>query len=156
MKDNHIKLPAEYFIPVAGFITVDDVIEESAQSLSDMIAEANAKALKEGIKANTVMIDKHFAKVNAFDFVFMRDIISLPPMICGLEVQVSDEFPDGYDFAVLETPKTERELLVREARAEAIKEFAERLKPKLSYYDEVYVDALVKEMTEENNESQNT
>ena len=33
-------------------------------------------------------------------------------------------------------------------RAEAIKEFAERLKPKLSYYDEVYVDNLVKEMTE--------
>jgi hypothetical protein len=36
------------------------------------------------------------------------------------------------------------------ARAEAIKEFAQRLKPKLSYYDEVYVDTLVKEMTEEN------
>ena len=35
------------------------------------------------------------------------------------------------------------------AKAEAIKEFAERLKPKLSYYDEVYVDTLVKEMTEE-------
>lgn len=33
-------------------------------------------------------------------------------------------------------------------KSEAIKEFAERLKPKLSYYDEVYVDNLVKEMTE--------
>jgi hypothetical protein len=35
-------------------------------------------------------------------------------------------------------------------RSEAIKEFAERLKPKLSYYDWIYVDTLVKEMTEEN------
>lgn len=34
-------------------------------------------------------------------------------------------------------------------RNEVIKEFAERLKPKLSYYDEVIVDTLVKEMTEE-------
>lgn len=33
-------------------------------------------------------------------------------------------------------------------KAEAIKEFAERLKPKLSYYDEYIVDALVKEVTE--------
>jgi hypothetical protein len=42
-------------------------------------------------------------------------------------------------------------------KAEAIKEFAERLKPKLSYYDEYIVDALVKEMTEEQtNESQST
>jgi hypothetical protein len=41
-------------------------------------------------------------------------------------------------------------------KAEAIKEFAERLKPKLSYYDEVYVDTLVKEMTEDNNECKNT
>ena len=34
-------------------------------------------------------------------------------------------------------------------RKSAIKEFAERLKPKLSFYDEVYVDNLVYEMTEE-------
>lgn len=39
------------------------------------------------------------------------------------------------------------------AKAEAIKEFAERLKPKLSYYDWIYVDNLVKEMTEAENES---
>ena len=37
---------------------------------------------------------------------------------------------------------------IKRTRAEAIKEFAERLKPKLSYYDEYIVDALAKEMTE--------
>lgn len=36
-----------------------------------------------------------------------------------------------------------------EIKSEAIKEFAERLKPKLSVYDEVYVDNLVKEMVGE-------
>ena len=45
--------------------------------------------------------------------------------------------------------KNRADSIAKFAKAEAIKEFAERLKPKLSYYDEVYVDALVKEMTEE-------
>ena len=42
----------------------------------------------------------------------------------------------------------DKQAVVDEIKAEAIKEFAERLKPKLSYYDEVIVDTLVKEMTE--------
>jgi hypothetical protein len=92
-----------------------------------MIAEAYMKALKEDIKANTVIIDEHFAKVNAFSFVFGRDAMHLPPMICGLEIQVSDELPDGYDFAVLEVPETERELLVRKAKAEAAVEIFEEI-----------------------------
>jgi hypothetical protein len=59
----------------------------------------------------------------------------------------------------LEHIQYEYELLKQEKSvviAEALKEFAERLKPKLSYYDEYIVDALVKEMTEEHDESQNT
>jgi hypothetical protein len=124
MKGKHIKLPDANFTP--AFITADDVISESARSLADMLAEAQAKALKEGIKANTVIIDEHFAKVNAFDFVFGRAVMSLPPMICGLEVQVSDEFPDGYDFIVLEAPETERERLIARAKLETAMEiFAE-------------------------------
>ena len=39
--------------------------------------------------------------------------------------------------------------LIGDIGADAIKEFAERLKPKLSVYDEVYVDSLVKEMVGE-------
>jgi predicted nucleic acid-binding protein len=124
----HIKLPAtEYKISAADFVTVDDVLEESTKSLADMIAEAYMKALKEDIKANTVIIDEHFAKVNAFDFVWVRDVMHLPPMICGLEIQVSDELPDGYDFAVLEVPETERDRLVRKAKAEAAVEIFEEI-----------------------------
>lgn len=120
MKGKHIRLPDVNFTP--AFITVDDVISESAKSLADIIAEAYAKALKEGIKANTVIIDEHFAKVNAFDFVFGRAVMSLPPMICGLEVQVSDELPDCCSFAVLEVPETERERLIRKAKSDAARE----------------------------------
>ena len=125
MKGKHIKLPDVNFPP--AFITADDVISESAKSLADMLAEAKAKALKEGIKANTVIIDEHFAKVNAFDFVFGRDVMHLPPMICGLEVQVSDELPDGYSFAVLEAPETERERLIRKAKSEVAREIFEEI-----------------------------
>lgn len=126
MKGKHIKLTADY-------IKVNDVIEEcndgplreleeTFKGFADAVFEARNKALKEGIKANTVIIDEHFAKVNAFDFVFGRAVMSLPPMICGLEVQVSDEFPEGYDFAVLEAPETERERLIRKAKSEAARE----------------------------------
>ena len=131
MKGKHIKLTADY-------IKVNDVIEEynddpireleeTFKCLADAVFEAQKKALKEGIKANTVIIDEHFAKVNAFDFVFGRAVMSLPPMICGLEVQVSDELPDGYDFAVLEVPETERERLIRKAKSEAAREIFEEI-----------------------------
>ena len=126
MSKKHIKLPAtEFKISATDFVTVNDVLEEPAESLADILAKAYKKALKEDIKANTVIIDEHFAKVNAFDFVFGRDVMSLPPMICGLEVQVSDELPDGYDFAVLEVPETERERLIRKAKSEAAREIIE-------------------------------
>lgn len=147
MKGKHIRLTADY-------IKVNDVIEEynddplrelkeTFKGFADAVFEARNKALKEGIKANTVIIDEHFAKVNAFDFVFGRDVMHLPPMICGLEVQVSDELPDGYSFAVLEAPETERERLVRKAKAEVIDEFAGELK---EYLDDTYStgeDALI-------------
>lgn len=136
MKGKHIKLPDVNFTP--AFITVDDVISESAKSLSDMLAEAYAKALKEDIKANTVIIDEHFAKVNAFDFVFGRDVMSLPPMICGLEVQVSDELPDGYSFAVLEVPETERERLIREAKSEAVREIIEEIEEARKHWESIW------------------
>lgn len=147
MSDKHIKLPTtEFKISAADFVTVNDVIaeyndgplqefQESFKSFAAAVFEAEKNALKEGIKANTVIIDEHFAKVNAFDFVFGRDVMSLPPMICGLEIKVSDELPEGYDFAVLEVPETERERLVRKTRAEVIDEFAEELK---EYLDDTY------------------
>ena len=91
-------------------LTDADVIGESSKSLSDLIREAGQHALQEGILANSVVIDEHFAKVNGFAFLFGYSPRVLPPMICGLECHVSKgELPDGYIFGVLEAPYTERE-----------------------------------------------
>lgn len=84
-----------------------------------------------GIKANTVLIDRTFAKVNGFSFAIGRDIFNLPPMICGLEVHVTDELPERYSFAVFEAPKTERERLVRKAGREATEKIIVDLTAKL-------------------------
>lgn len=69
------------------------------------IAEARTLALQEGIKANTVLINEKYVKVNAFPY--LGDIF--PAMICGLEAHTTDELPDDYAFAVLQAPVTARE-----------------------------------------------
>lgn len=69
------------------------------------IAEARKLAFQEGIKANTVLINEKYAKVNSF--TYLGDIF--PAMICGLEAYKTDELPDGYAFAVVEAPQTASE-----------------------------------------------
>jgi hypothetical protein len=122
------KISKESVKKYGGYVslTEEDLLGEAPWTINDLIREAWEKALKEGIKANTVMIDEHFAKVNNFHFVFINDVVRFPPMICGLEVRVSNELPDGYDFAVLETPETEREKLIRQTRADTVKKMQER------------------------------
>ena len=115
-------------------LTPKDVIGESAKSLVDLLVEAKKKALKEDIKANTVLLDKTFAKVNDIYFVVGRDILHIPPMICGLEVRLTDELPDGYDFALIEAPETERDRIIRTAKSEVerLKDLNERYMSELS------------------------
>ncbi len=108
-------------------VTSDDVIGEATTTLMDIIHEARKKAIQEGIMANTVLIDKHWAKVNAFDTIFGCDLFSLPPMICGLELRVSDELPEGYSLAVVEAKETERERIVRQAKTEVAREIFEEI-----------------------------
>lgn len=120
-------------------ITASDVISDTAKSLADFIFEAKKTALKEEIKANTVLIDKTFAKVNDILFVVGRDILHIPPMICGLEVRLTDELPDGYDFALVEAPETEREKIIRTAKTEIASEIFEELEKWLGEYENCQV-----------------
>ena len=108
-------------------ITSNDVIQDAAKSIMDYIVEARKAALHERIIANTLIINKNFAKVNEFCYAFNGELLYIPPMICGLEVHVTDELPDGYDFAVVEATETERERIVRQAKSEVIDEFVKRL-----------------------------
>jgi predicted house-cleaning noncanonical NTP pyrophosphatase (MazG superfamily) len=68
------------------------------ENLFSLIEKAKAKAIQEGIKANTVVINENLVKVDAFG--------GIPTMICGLDVGVSkEELPDNYLFSVIENPE---------------------------------------------------
>ena len=97
------------------------------RTFMDYIFEAKKLALKEQIKANTVLINESFAKVNGFHFCFFCSGLDLPPMICGLEVHVINELPEGYSFAVTEAPETERARICRQAKAEVVREIFEEI-----------------------------
>lgn len=91
------------------------------------IAEARTLALQEGIKANTVLINEKYAKVNAFPY--LGGIF--PAMICGLEVYNTDELPDGYAFAVVQAPQTARELYEVQIRNKISKDLLQELYKKI-------------------------
>lgn len=80
-----------------------DVVSESQETIYDLLRKAVKASVKEGIEANSILIDKNIVKVNEH---FNRDVRRLfPPMICGLNVCWSeDELPDGYSFAIFESP----------------------------------------------------
>lgn len=96
--------------------------------------EALDFAIHEGLRANTVIIDKGFAKTSQA-FVSMacgngRRGIVVPPMILGLEAQIAP-LPDGVAFAVTELVQTNmdavRENMRREMREEIRREVIEEL-----------------------------
>lgn len=125
---------------------------ELGKSFKEMVMEAVKHAFKEGIKANSIIINKDFVRVkkawinNGFSYS------ELPDMICGLEVYLTDgELPENYSFAVFEKDKTERELLIEKTRKETAKKFAEKLKqaPYKDFTEEWVADEIAKEITEE-------
>lgn len=100
-------------------LTDKHVISESTKTLEDLLMESYKHALREGIKANTVILDENFCKVNGFDFLIGNNGMGyrrLPPMICGMEIRgvSKGELPEGYNFAVFEATMTEREALIRD------------------------------------------
>ena len=108
-------------------LNANDIISDTQKTLHQWIFDAYKEAVNEGIKANTVLINKHFAKVNRHAFLFNKTVIDMPPMICGLEVRLSDELPEGYDFALCEAYETERDRLIRNAKAEIAREIFEEI-----------------------------
>ena len=98
----------------------------------EAVREAYDFALQEGIRANTLLIDKNFAKVSGVHIMFQRDAfgthgVSLPPMILGLEAHIAP-LPEGYGFAVTEVVQTDRDKLRAAAKEEGRREVIEQLK----------------------------
>jgi len=74
--------------------------------LIQRVKEAHELAIKKGIEANTILINRGS---NAFRYVHQMNIDSttIPPMILGLDCYISDELPSKYGFALLQTQKAD-------------------------------------------------
>lgn len=84
----------------------DAVLEEPRESFFQMVRKAQIHALKEGIEANTIVINKNIVKVNKFAYGDgLGGIRITRDMICGMNVVLTeDELPADYSFAIFEGP----------------------------------------------------
>lgn len=118
------------YIDTSKAVEITDIesLEQDKKDIWDMIREAQALALKEGIKANSIVINKKFVKVPSVWLNICGSPRQLPNMICGLECYFTDtEFPDNYSFAVLEKPQTEREWLIEKTKSDTAREIYKEL-----------------------------
>ena len=82
----------KYVIPDNPVEHAEKIIA-SFPEFADKILEARHAAMREGIKVNSVIINKNMVRVT-------------PTLFCGLNVYLSDkDLPDGYSFAVFEGPE---------------------------------------------------
>lgn len=100
----------------------EEMLGEAKFSLEDFIWDAHKTALKNGIRANTVMINKRLAKVKGFGHFFAGRVMDIPPMICGLEAFVTDEIPEEFAFALVEAPSTQRDQVYGEGHKKGYEE----------------------------------
>lgn len=116
------------------------------ESLIKQIQAAESIAIQEHIKANTILINEKYAKVNPFIHVYSWGGLGLfPPMICGLEVKTTSELPEGYMFAVTQSPQTEREAFEEQVQKDTAKKIMEKLKASIK---EQSANGLIEEINE--------
>lgn len=96
MKDGHLPPLKDSESPV----------HKLTDSFVDRVKEAYQCAIREGIKANTIIINENIVKVpETWIRMPSGGARALPPMICGLNVHwTKNELPEGYSFALLEGP----------------------------------------------------
>ena len=118
------------------------------KTMRELILEAKKVAVKENIKANSIILNKKYVKT---PHLFVGDGF-LPPMVCGIEVYMTaDELPDNYSFALTEKAQTERERLIGKTKSDTAKEIFEKIfevlccfttQGKSEDYNEGYIDFL--------------
>lgn len=78
-------------------------------AIYDAIIRARTCAFKEGIRANSIVINENMVKVQPFPMDVFKGYVMTSPMICGLNVYwTKDELPDGYSFALFEDQRPNR------------------------------------------------
>ena len=95
--------------------------EKRMKNIVEAIKEAQTLAFRENIETNMIFLNKNFAKTNPSVLVFDRELYCLPPMILGMEVQITDELPEKVSFA-LTKGATERGKLIAETEEKMAKE----------------------------------
>ena len=85
-------------------LTNEEDLTYEPKGIREMVLDAYKQAIREDIKANSIIINKKFVKVPSHWANIMGSYIEMPTMICGLECYVvEDELPDNYSFAILES-----------------------------------------------------
>jgi hypothetical protein len=84
----------------------DDVLEAPKESFFEMVRKAQIQATHEGIKANTIVINKNIVKVPSFVYSDgIGGVRITRDMVCGMNVVLTkDELPENYSFAIFEGP----------------------------------------------------
>lgn len=84
----------------------DDIGDLPYRSFVESIINAEQEALRQGIKANSVLINANMVKVPEFLMLYgEHSYKAIPPMICGLNMYLTkNDLPDGYSFAVFQGP----------------------------------------------------
>lgn len=80
-----------------------DPVKTQREQFYEAVQRATAYAMREGIRANAIVINENMVKVPDAWIKTPMGARQLPRMICGLNVYLTTrELPDGYSFAVLE------------------------------------------------------
>ena len=89
-------------------VKIEDIIGPSGplDRFYAEVAKAKKLAITEGIKANSIIINKNYVKIPE---LAVQNVGLLPPMICGLNMYFTvDDLPEGYSFAILEKPEPKK------------------------------------------------
>ena len=99
----------------------------------ETVTEAKNEAIKNGIKANTIVVRPGLAKVNGFDLnvpsTFDGHCIEhMPPMILGMEAYIADpkDIPPDVGFIVTHKDYTAVDRIRRQAQDELIEKLKEK------------------------------
>lgn len=70
-------------------------MSEEINNILEHIMKAKKQALRDNIKANTIVIDKDIAKINGFYFQNVGlSFLEIPPTIVGLKIAYSENLSD--------------------------------------------------------------
>ena len=106
-------------------------MDEISRNILEHIKKAQKQALKERIRANTILIDKEVAKLNGFYFKSCNSITQIPNMILGLKIvyseNLSDELGIDTNFAITRIEEPKQYLLSDYSTEELLEEIKRRI-----------------------------